>query len=130
MAITRYEPTDMFRRFSDQMARMLSTPGFATDDDGNVVTSTWAPAVDVKEEDDRYVITADVPGVDPKDIEVTMENGILTLKGERSTESVEENENYRRILSLPTEAQWERACRSGTPVPCSHRSGSGRRRGR
>lgn len=56
-------------------------------DQSDVVTSQWAPRVDIREEDSRFVIYADIPGVDPKNIEITMEKGILSLKGERSTES-------------------------------------------
>ena len=97
MALIRYEPIDSFRRLSDHMNRVLSGTGFGPEEDSDVVTSTWAPAVDVKEEDDKYVIHADVPGVDPKDIEVTMENGILTLRGERTSESETEKDNYKRI---------------------------------
>lgn len=60
-------------------------------DQSDVVTSQWAPRVDIREEDDRFVIFADIPGVDPKDIEVTMEKGILSLKGERNAESKDGN---------------------------------------
>jgi HSP20 family protein len=79
------------------MNRVLSGTGFGPEEDSDAVTSTWAPAVDVKEDDDKYVIHADVPGVDPKDIEVTMENGILTLRGERTSESETEKGEYKRI---------------------------------
>jgi len=47
---------------------------------------SWVPAVDVFEEKDRFVVRADVPGVDPNDIEVNMENGILSVSGERISE--------------------------------------------
>ncbi len=58
-------------------------------DQSNVVTSQWAPQVDIKEEEDRFLILADIPGVDPKDIEITMEKGILSLKGQRTDESIQ-----------------------------------------
>ena len=51
----------------------------------------WTPRVDIKEEDTRFAIFADIPGVDPKDIEITMEKGILSIKGERKAASAEEN---------------------------------------
>jgi HSP20 family protein len=57
----------------------------------------WTPAVDIKEEKNAYIIHADIPGVDPKDIEVQMENGVLTVKGERESEKKEEREGYKRI---------------------------------
>lgn len=64
---------------------------------GEVTEASWAPAVDIKEEDDAYVLRADLPGVDPKDIELHMEDGTLTLKGQRKSETTEEKDNYRRI---------------------------------
>lgn len=72
--------------------------GEAADTDASsVVTSQWVPRVDIKEEADRFVIFADLPGVDPKDIEVNMDKGILSIKGERSTGSTLENERYSRV---------------------------------
>jgi len=85
------------RQLREEMNRAF---GQVTGDDGsNVVTSAWMPAVDIKEESDRFLILADVPGVDPTDIEVTMENGVLTIKGERSVEKTEEGNGngYRRV---------------------------------
>ena len=94
------------------------------EDGSNVVTSGWMPAVDVKEENERFLICADIPGVDPNDIEVTMENGVLTIKGERKFESKDENGNgfsrverahgtfYRRF-SLPDTADAEKIAASG-----------------
>jgi len=66
-------------------------------DGSNVVTSQWAPRVDIKEEDKRFVIFVDVPGVDPSDIEVSMEKGILTIKGERSVQNQELSGRFTRI---------------------------------
>lgn len=67
------------------------------DDDSSIATSHWTPAVDIAEKDDHFLIEADIPGVDPKDIDVSMENGYLTVKGERKNESKEEKEGYSRI---------------------------------
>jgi HSP20 family protein len=67
------------------------------EDSSMVETSHWAPAVDIKEEPTRFVLFADIPGVDPKDIEVSMENGILTIKGERAETHTEEKEGYTRV---------------------------------
>ena len=52
-------------------------------DESSVVTSQWAPPVDILEERDRFVLYADIPGVDPQAIEVQMDRGVLTIKGER-----------------------------------------------
>ena len=66
-------------------------------DQSNVVTSQWAPRVDIKEEDSRFVIFADIPGVDPADIEIQMDKGILSIKGERRSDVVEQSERFSRI---------------------------------
>ncbi|MBX3725210.1 MAG: Hsp20/alpha crystallin family protein [Xanthomonadales bacterium] len=66
-------------------------------DQSDVVTSQWAPRVDIKEETGRFVILADIPGVDPKDIEISMEKGILSIRGERGSEKVEETERFTRM---------------------------------
>ena len=66
-------------------------------DESAVVTSQWVPRVDIKEESDRFVIYADLPGVAPQDIEVQMDKGVLTIKGERSIESAQDSDRYSRV---------------------------------
>lgn len=66
-------------------------------EDSSVVTSQWAPLVDIKEEADRFLIHADLPGIDPADVEVLMDKGILTIKGERESTSSEQGEYYSRF---------------------------------
>ena len=122
MSLVRYEPWSLFDRFQDEINRLSRSDYFGKDvadgDNSNIVTSRWRPAVDIKEEDNRFVILADVPGVDPKDIEVTMEQGVLTLKGERAGDKEESHEAYTRVervrgtfyrrFSLPDTADAER----------------------
>lgn len=66
-------------------------------DESAVVTSQWVPRVDIKEEAQRFVILADLPGVDPQHVEVLMDKGILSIKGERSSDVVEQSERFSRI---------------------------------
>lgn len=66
-------------------------------DESSVVTSHWAPMVDIKEESDRFVIYADLPGIDPREVEILMDKGILTIKGERKGESGGQTERYSRV---------------------------------
>jgi HSP20 family protein len=94
MALVRYEPWSMLDQLRKEMERAFERSGGET---GNVVTSDWTPAVDIKESDNAFTIIADIPGVDPKDIEVHMENGMLTIKGERESEKKEEKEGYKRV---------------------------------
>ncbi len=67
------------------------------DDDASVATANWAPSVDISENETAFTLLADIPGVDPKDIEISMEKSVLSIKGERYSEDVEEKENYRRV---------------------------------
>lgn len=92
MSLVRYEPWGLLNQLSKEFDR-----GFRGTESSDVATSDWTPAVDIKENADGFVIVADVPGVDPKDIEVHMENGILTIKGERESEKKEEKEGYKRV---------------------------------
>ena len=98
MSITRYQPWTTPNRFQDEMKQVFDR--FFSNDEGdqsNVVTSQWTPRVDIKEEDKRFVILADVPGVDPKDIEVHMDKGILSIKGERKSESSAQGAGFTRV---------------------------------
>lgn len=92
-------------------------------DQSNVVTSQWMPRVDIKEEEGRFVILADIPGVEPEDIEIHMDKGILSIKGQRSSESSTEGEHFTRVershgsfyrrFALPDSADPERISAEG-----------------
>ncbi len=101
MSLVRYEPYGLINRFQNELHRLgwldpLATEA-ANDDNSNVAVSQWRPAVDIREDDNQFSIFADIPGVDPKDIEVTMEDGVLSIKGNRSNEHVEEGNGFRRV---------------------------------
>jgi len=66
-------------------------------DESSVVTSQWAPPVDILEERDRFVLYADIPGVDPQDIDVQMDRGLLTIKGERRSSTQMDDGRYSRV---------------------------------
>ncbi|WP_018947152.1 MULTISPECIES: Hsp20/alpha crystallin family protein [unclassified Thioalkalivibrio] len=93
MNMMRYEPWSLLNQLSRELGRLPDVPG----GEDSVSAADWSPAVDIREEDDAYVLHADVPGVDPKDIELHMENGVLTLRGERKYEHEEEQEGYKRV---------------------------------
>jgi HSP20 family protein len=98
MAITRYRPWPASGGLQDEMKQVFER-FFGDDgsDQSDVVTSQWAPRVDIKEEDKRFLILADIPGVDPADIEVNMDKGVLSIKGERSSEGKEESARFTRV---------------------------------
>ena len=98
MTITRYSHWNQPHRFQDELKQVFDR-FFGEDetDQSNVVTSQWTPRVDIKEEAKRFVILADIPGVDPKDIDISMDKGILTIRGERKSESTEQNGKVTRV---------------------------------
>ena len=96
MSVVKYSPfadTDDFptglRLFQDTINRMLS--------DQAATTRPWAPSVDIFETENDLILKADVPGVDLKDIDIQIENGTLTLKGERKFEKDEQSKGYHRL---------------------------------
>lgn len=100
MNVIRYEPWSLVGQLHNEINRLFDRSFnllSGSDSESGLTAADWVPAVDIKEEAERFVIHADVPGVDPKDIEVTMEDGVLTLRGERKTESREERDGYRRV---------------------------------
>jgi len=77
-----------FQEFENLLARYnkssASNPG--TSMTSELSFADWAPSVDIEEEEDKYLIKADLPGVDKKDIDVKLENGVLSIRGEKQTE--------------------------------------------
>jgi HSP20 family protein len=94
MSMMRYEPWSLLDQMRREIERSMDT---RTAEGSSMATSDWVPAVDIKEEENDFVIVADIPGVDPKDIEVHMDNGVLTIKGEKESEKKEEREGYKRV---------------------------------
>lgn len=92
MSIARYNPFDFtpfnaFRLFDDATARSAEPEG----------ARPWAPAVDILETEDSLVIKADLPEVKLENIDIRVEDGNLTLRGERKLEKVENEKGYHRI---------------------------------
>jgi HSP20 family protein len=95
MNLVRFEPwsiTDLMQRDLDRFA----THRYGQNDVETPV-SDWVPAVDIVEEKERFLLRADVPGVVPADIDVSMDDGVLTIAGERRTDKHEDAEGVRRF---------------------------------
>ena len=97
MTIVSRSPWSGLNQLQDEMNRLFRSAGLNEGENSDVCTSEWCPAVDIKEEADRFVLYADLPGVDPRDIEVTMEKGVLTIRGERPPATPEERESFSRL---------------------------------
>lgn len=90
------DPWQLMKLWQDELSRGPRNP-LAQADESGVVGGDWTPAIDIKEETDRYVLHADIPGVEPEKIELTMEDGMLTIKGEKRHEVTENKEGYKRV---------------------------------
>jgi HSP20 family protein len=93
--LTRWEPFREFSTLQDRINRVFRESYNGSHDDS--LTSTFAPAVDVYEDEHQVALKIDVPGIDEKDIDVRVENNTLTVHGERKIEKEEKEENYRRV---------------------------------
>jgi HSP20 family protein len=82
-----------------QLLERLSAPNWFDRENllNSSINSNWTPTIDVKDEKDQYIVRADIPGVDPKNIDVTLDKGMLTIKGHKETETKEERENFVHI---------------------------------
>jgi HSP20 family protein len=97
MAMMRHEPWSLLNQFSSELNRMFDHNLQSNGSKAEVTARKWVPAVDVKEEAGMFLIHADIPGVDASDIDIHMEDGVLTISGERKLQSEEEYNGYKRI---------------------------------
>jgi HSP20 family protein len=94
--LTRWEPFREFSTLQDRMNRLFrETQGNSQDE--SLTSSSFAPAVDVYEDEHNVTLKIEVPGIEEKDIDVRLENHTLTVHGERKIEKEEKEENYRRV---------------------------------
>ncbi len=98
--LMRYEPLfhqsrGLLNQWRRDMDRMFDRSYDV--EEADVTAAAWTPAVDIEEAQDAYILRADLPGVDPQDIEIHMEDGVLLISGERKSEVKEERENYTRV---------------------------------
>lgn len=107
---------DLLSQLHNDFNRLLAPFEFRTDLEWN--ETEWVPSVDIKEDGKRYMIHMDVPGVKGSDIDISMDNGTLTIKGKRELELKSENNNFLRVersrgtflrqLSLPEAVDHQR----------------------
>jgi len=90
MTIVRYEPWALVSRFARHFDQALG-------EHADSASVSWIPRVDIHEETERFIVTADLPGVDGKNIEVTADKGVLTIKGERRSEKKSSEEGFERV---------------------------------
>jgi HSP20 family protein len=93
--IARFEPVRGFATLQDQVNRLFSE-SFRTHSEESALTA-WAPAVDIYETPNELVVKADLPDVNEKDIDIRIENNLLTIRGERKVEKSVSEENFLRV---------------------------------
>jgi HSP20 family protein len=99
MAIVRWDPFDAFLGAQDDLNRLFRRSWLKPADGGESAAEggTWAPAVDIYETGEAYAVEAELPGIDPEDIDVSVDEGVLNLRGERNLEKEVKEENYHRV---------------------------------
>lgn len=96
MTLISYQPWQLMNRLNRQIDQIFGD-SFAAPAANGAGTVDWVPSVDVHEEQDKFVVRADLPGVEPKDISITAENGVLTLRGSRHIERSETQKGFERL---------------------------------
>ena len=97
MSIVRYDPFRDLRTLQEEVNRLFSnnlTPSFG---DEGIGRGAWNPNVDIYENKDQIVLEAELPGMNREDFDLTIENNVITLRGERRFEKKEDSDNYHRV---------------------------------
>ncbi len=100
MNLVKWDPFGELENVSKQLTRILgsSFPARTGSGSSEVLTmADWAPTVDITETDTAYMIKGEIPGVDKEDVNVTIEDGIITMRGERKQEKEEKDKKFHRI---------------------------------
>lgn len=97
MAIIRWDPFRDMVTLRDRMNRLFEEAFAGRGEEGEMVTGTWYPNVDIHEKEKELVLTAELPGIDEKDIDIEVEGNTLTLKGKREMEKETKEDDYHRI---------------------------------
>ena len=98
MTLVRWDPFREREDMSDRLNRMMSRPALPrTNAKETMVVADWVPSVDVSETEGAYQIKAEIPDVKKEDVRVTLEEGVLTIQGERKQEKEETGKKYHRV---------------------------------
>ena len=97
MAIVRYDPFRDLRSLQEEVNRLFSTNMTRAFDDEGIGRGAWAPSVDIYENKDQIVLEAELPGMKQEDFDLSIENNVLTLRGERKFEKTDETDNYHLV---------------------------------
>lgn len=97
MSIVRYDPFRDLRSLQDEVNRLFSTNLSRAFGDEGIARGAWMPNVDIYENKDQIVLEAELPGMNREDFDLSVENNIITLRGERRFEKKDDGDNYHRV---------------------------------
>ena len=97
MSIIRYDPFRDLRSLQDEVNRLFSTSLSRSFGDEGIARGAWMPNVDIYENKDQIVLEAELPGMNREDFDLSIENNIITLHGERRFEKKDDGDNYHRV---------------------------------
>jgi HSP20 family protein len=100
MTVVRYEPWALVSRLQKEVDRLFGAQLTTAADSG-----AWLPPVDIHEEANQYLLHLDLPGVDPKAVEITSDQGVLTIRGRREDSRKESREGFRRVERISGDFQ-------------------------
>jgi len=97
MSIVKYDPFRELRSLQDEMTRLFTGVAPAGFNREEMTRGAWAPSVDIYEDKDRLILEAELPGMNREDFDISVENNVITLSGERKFEKKTEGDNYHRV---------------------------------
>jgi len=97
MAIIRWDPFRDIVTLREKMNRLFEDAVTHRGEEKELISSSWAPAVDIYEDENQLVLSAEVPGIEEKDVEIKIEDSTLIILGERKMQKETKEENYHRI---------------------------------
>jgi HSP20 family protein len=96
MNLVTYDPFRELRSLQDEVNRVFSS-SFSRGGDNELMQGAWSPSVDIYENKDQIVLEAELPGMKPDDVNIAIENNVLTVHGERKFEKKDERDNFHRV---------------------------------
>src|SRR6478672_10359453 len=96
MNLVTYDPFRELRSLQDDVNRLFSS-SFNRSGDNELMRGAWSPSVDIFENQDQIVLEAELPGMKPEDVNISIENNVLTIHGERKFEKKDDQDNFHRV---------------------------------
>src|SRR5262249_46608037 len=97
MTLVRWDPFRELEDMSDRLNQMFARPALRTNGKETMTVADWMPTVDISETDGEYLIKAELPEIKKEDVKVAVEDGVLTLQGERRHEKEEKGKRYNSV---------------------------------